>query len=85
MSTKVEAALKAASETKDLLVGSNILDKVPDLFKKYFGNNKAVIIADETTYKIAGKQIADLLSKDGVEQEPVFILKILIYMQNIVL
>ncbi|WP_353135227.1 sn-glycerol-1-phosphate dehydrogenase [Pseudopedobacter sp.] len=75
MSTKVEVALKAARETKDLLVGSNILDKVPDLFKKYFRNNKAVIIADETTYKIAGKQIVDLLAENGVEQEPVFIFK----------
>src|SRR5690606_3148116 len=75
MSTKVERALKAASETKDLLMGSNVLDKVPELFKKYFGDNKAVIIADETTYKIAGKQIARLLAENGVEQEPIFIFK----------
>ncbi len=73
MSTKVEVALKAARETKDLLVGSNILGKVPDLFKKYFRNNKAVIIADETTYKIAGRKIAELLEKNGITQESAFI------------
>lgn len=73
MSKKVEVALKAASETEDLLMGSNILHKVPELFRKYFGNEKAVIVADETTYAIAGKQIAELLKASGIPQEPAFI------------
>src|SRR5690606_4648376 len=73
MSTKVKAALKAASETKDLLMESNILDKVPNLFRTYFGNRKAVIIADETTYAVAGRHVSELLEVNGIAQEPAFI------------
>lgn len=73
MSTKVKAALKAASETKDLLMESNILDKVPDLFRTYFGNRKAVIIADKTTYAVAGRHVSELLEVNGIAQEPAFI------------
>src|SRR5690606_5929190 len=72
MSTKVEAALKAASETKDLLMESNILDKVPDLFRTYFGNRKAVIIADKTTYAVAARHVSELLEVNGIAQEPAY-------------
>lgn len=73
MSTKVERALKAASETKDLLMGSNVLDKVPELFKKYFAGHTAVVVADQITYEVAGKEVAELLKASGINQEPVFI------------
>ncbi|MFD1629897.1 sn-glycerol-1-phosphate dehydrogenase [Pseudopedobacter beijingensis] len=73
MSTKVERALKAASETKDLLMGSNVLDKVPELFKKYFAGHTAVVVADQITYEVAGKEVVELLKASGINQEPVFI------------
>ncbi len=73
MSTKVEAALKAASETEDLLMGSDILEKTPQLFKKYFGDRRAIIVADEITYGIAGKQVSELLERNGIPQEAPFI------------
>lgn len=73
MSTKVERALKAASETKDLLMGSDVLNKTPDLFKKYFEGQPAVIVADHITYAVAGKQVVELLQENGIEQEQPFI------------
>ena len=73
MSTNVETALKAASETKDLLMGSNILQQVPELFRKHFGSQKAIIIADETTYRVAGQQLTELLDQSGIVQEAPFI------------
>lgn len=73
MSTNVEAALQAASETKDLLMGSNVLEKIPELFKKYYGDKRAVIVADNTTYTLAGKKISELLEKSGIVQEAPFI------------
>ncbi len=72
-SSKVEAALKAASETKDLIVASNILTEVPELFKKYFGESKAVIVADKITYALAGAKISELLKANGIAQEPPFV------------
>lgn len=73
MSKKIQDALRAATETKDLLIGSNILDQVPSLFTKHFGQNKAIIIADQTTFEIAGKQIQDKLTAHGILQESMFI------------
>lgn len=71
--SKVEDALKAASETKALLIGSGVLGQVATLFKEQFGDQKAIVIADETTYKVAGKEVYELLSKSGIQQEEPFI------------
>lgn len=73
MSLEIGAALEAASETKDLLMGSQVLESVPELFKKHFGDQRAVIVADTTTYRIAGKQLSELLDQYGIIQEPAFI------------
>lgn len=73
MSIKIKAALEAASETKDLLIGSQVLEAVPELFKKYFEDQSAVIVADETTYSIAGKQLSELLDRHGIKQEAPFV------------
>lgn len=73
MSIKIEAALRAASETKDLLMGSDVLKETPELFKKYFGGKKAVIVADDKTYALAGKQISELLESNGISQETPFV------------
>lgn len=70
MSTKIQEALNAATETKVLIIGSNILDQVPPLFTKNFPQKKAIIVADETTYSIAGKQIQNLLTQHNIPQEP---------------
>lgn len=61
-------ALAAASETKALRIGSGILDQVADLFTEQFPNQKAVIIADTITYKIAGEQVFQLLKDADIEQ-----------------
>ena len=73
MSSKVATALKAARETKDLLIGANILNQTPVLFKKYFQGKTAVVIADKTTYEIAGNVIEQLLTSHQIPQEPAFI------------
>lgn len=61
--TRVEAALKYATETKHLAVGSNILNTIPDVLKRLFPNQKAVIIADPNTYKAAGETVEKALKE----------------------
>lgn len=73
MSNKVKAALEAATETKDLLIGKNILTEIPSLFSKYFPNKKAIIIADKITFEVAGRQVQKLLHENGIEQNDPFI------------
>jgi len=73
--SKVEQALKAAKETKALIIGEGVLDQVGDLFKSQFPGKKAVIVSDEITCDIAGKKVEDYLSSAGVEQEKPYIFK----------
>ena len=73
MPINIAEALNAARETKDLLIGNNVLKDVPQLFKKYFGDKKAIIIADKITYPIAGKSIYRFLEENLILQDAPFI------------
>ncbi len=70
---RVEKALAAASETKDLIIGENTLTRVAELFRKQFPGQTAVIIADANTFEVAGKQVQNILSKAGITQLSPFI------------
>lgn len=71
--SKVESALKSASETKALIIEPNAYLKVANLFKAQFPNKKAVIVADVTTYHLLGKSIVEQFKNEGIEQEEAFI------------
>ena len=71
--SRIEKALKAASETNALRIGKGILNQVPELFKEQFPGKKAIIVADQTTYRVAGKKVAEELLAAGVEQETPFV------------
>lgn len=71
--SKVENALKSANDTKALILGFDILDKVGQLFKEQFPGKEAVIVADLTTYEVAGKTVAENLKKEGIVQQSPFI------------
>ena len=70
---RVEIALKNASQTKALLLGAGVVAGVATLYKEQFADHKAKIIADKTTWDIAGKRVSQLLSDAGVEQEEPYI------------
>ena len=71
--SKVEQALKAANETRALRIGKGILNEVAELFKEQFPERKAVVIADEITYRIAGKAVEEELRSAGIELLPTFL------------
>lgn len=73
MSSNIEKALKAADETKALRIGSNILVDIPTLFTEHFPGKKAVIVADTTTYAIAGDKVREYLNNAGIKQEEPYI------------
>lgn len=67
--SKVESALKSARDTKVLVVGSEVLSQVADVFKKCFPGKGAVIVADKTTYRVAGARVEAYLRGAGVRLE----------------
>lgn len=71
--SKIEQALKAANETRALRMGSGILSEVAELFKVFFPGRKAVIVADVTTFAVAGCKVRDEFEKAGIEQQEPFI------------
>jgi glycerol-1-phosphate dehydrogenase [NAD(P)+] len=73
MMSKIEDALAAASETRALRIGKGILTEVAELFSEQFFGKTAVIIADTTTYEIAGERVQQILNDAGIAQISPFI------------
>lgn len=59
---RIASALRAASDTRCFLFGDNILNKVDSVFGECFGSKKAVIIADQNTYKVVGEAVRASIS-----------------------
>jgi len=71
--TRVENALKAASETRALRIGPGIVNQVAELFQEQFSGETAVIVADNNTYRVAGTSVYETLKHQGVKQLKPFI------------
>lgn len=71
--SKIENALKSARDTQALIIGFDILNRAGKLFKEQFPGRKAVIVADLTTYEIAGKAIKQSIESEGIISLPSFI------------
>jgi|GEM_PF-26467 len=59
----LEEALGAARETKALRIGEDILAEVPHVFQEQFGDQKAIIIADAVTWRVAGEAVQKYFSQ----------------------
>ncbi len=71
--TKIEDALRSASETKVLEIGRDILKAVPDVFRDQFPGRKAVVVADCNTFEAAGRRVHRALADAGVPQAEPFV------------
>lgn len=71
--SRLSKILEAASETRALRIGQGIINEVPDLFKEQFPGRRAIIVADTTTYRVAGDEVFKLLKNAGISQEEPFI------------
>jgi len=71
--SKIKEALAAASETRVLQIGPGLLSTVASLFLEQFPGKKAVIIADDITYRIAGESVHQHLNAAGITQLSPFV------------
>lgn len=62
-------ALASARETRAVEVGSNILHRAPEMFRKHFLDARAVIVADTTTFGVAGRKVVELFQSSGIRLE----------------
>lgn len=73
MNPQVEKALQRADETRELIVGTDVLPQAADLFRRQFPGKKAIVVADANTWRVAGERLAEILAEAGIEQEKPFI------------
>lgn len=52
-------ALRAARETRALVIGAGVLDQTPRVFREQFGERPAVIVTDANTLGVAGDAVAN--------------------------
>jgi glycerol-1-phosphate dehydrogenase [NAD(P)+] len=69
----LEDVLKAARDTKALIIGDGVLSRVPELFRAQFPDKRAIVIADNNTWRVAGKDVAELLRSAGIPQDDAFV------------
>src|SRR5271157_5584205 len=55
----VDRALKATGETRCLELGCGVLAKTPEVFAGQFGDKPALVVADETTFAVAGRAVVE--------------------------
>lgn len=63
----IEQALSTATDTKDIVFGTDVLDQTGALFKRMFPGKKALVVADGNTFAAAGEPVVESLKAAGVE------------------
>lgn len=69
----IEQALQRATDTKGLLIADGAIASVPDMFKKMFPGLRPIVIADTTTWTVAGAEVNDLLTDAGLKPDEPYI------------
>ena len=64
--TLIEQALSTATDTREFLVGPGVITGLDDLFKRNLPGAKALVVSDETTWRVAGERVRDNLCRAGV-------------------
>src|SRR5437868_9783155 len=62
---RIEAALRTATDTTDVVIGAGGLSSVDEMFSRNFGDQSAVVVADENTFKVAGNEVQQQFEAAG--------------------
>ena len=72
---KIEKAIERARDTKALIIGRGTLSRTAEMFNTLFPGQKAIIVADENTWEVAGKEVQKSLDDCGIESYDPFVFK----------
>ena len=64
---KIQSALKGATDTQNVTIGTDVLSSVNNLFAESFGDAMAVVITDENEFEVAGKEVQRIFEEAGRE------------------
>lgn len=70
---RIADALAAATDTAALEIGTDILDRVPSMFAEQFPDKRALVVADENTWRAAGEAVQSHLAAAGIRCDEPYI------------
>ncbi len=70
---RIADALAAATDTVALEIGTDILDRVPSMFAEQFPDKRALVVADENTWRAAGEAVQSHLAAAGIRCDEPYI------------
>ena len=62
---RIRSALKDATDTRDVVIGPGALAAVAEVVARGAGDRPAVVVADETTWRVAGERVQRRLEAAG--------------------
>ena len=74
MNELIEKALSTATDTRDFRIGPGKLGECADVFLRNFPGAEALVVADETTWRVCGAEVRAALCRSGVKCIEPFIL-----------
>ena len=69
----IEEALKYTTDTKDCLIGAGVAAQTGRMFRMLFPGEKAVVVADSNTWRVAGETVTAALAAAEVPLEKPFV------------
>ena len=66
----VERALAAATDTRHLTLDAGAIQQVASAFRAVFGERPAAVVADLTTWEVAGQRVEAMLRQAGTAALP---------------
>ncbi|QDU34401.1 Glycerol-1-phosphate dehydrogenase [NAD(P)+] [Poriferisphaera corsica] len=66
LNLKLSEALTEANDTKSLSIGHGAISELPRILRRYFRGQRAVIVADENTWRAAGDRVHKILLDVGL-------------------
>ena len=61
---RLDKALRQADDTRAVVIGDGILSQTIDCFRKHFNETDIALIADRNTFRVAGRDLLELLRSD---------------------
>jgi glycerol-1-phosphate dehydrogenase [NAD(P)+] len=63
---RISAALREATDTRQVVIEAGALGSVGQVFERAFGDRPAVVVADGNTFGVAGRQVLERLRSAGL-------------------
>lgn len=69
MNKNLELALEKATQTHALVLSQGAIQETARVFQDFFRGKRALVIADKTTFEVAGKTVDTILRQAGIETD----------------